>query len=743
MNQEIQVKIAEIIFHNDDNGYTVAVGENEDADLQCTVVGTLPSAMKGRSFILRGKWKNHPTYGEQFAFSEYEEMMPQTSEGIVDFLASGVIKGVGPVMARAIVGRFGDDTLKVIEETPGRLTEVAGVGPKKAAAIALAFVEQKVFAEISLFFQGFGISTSYAMKLYKQYGADTLRLVQENPYQMIADIRGIGFKKADAIAAKLGIERDDQFRIESGIKYALSASVGDGHTFMEKSELAEKAAELLELTREDIESVLFNMSFAGDLQVENVEGREVVYLLPYYVAERNVCQKLVAISEARPKMVNVDVMSMVAGLEASKGIELSENQCRAVQAAVGNSVCVITGGPGTGKTTIINAIIAGLTEGGLKAAIAAPTGRAAKRITETSGYFAQTIHRLLEYAYSEDEEHLQFGRNAENPLEYDAVIIDEASMIDLLLMNGLVNAIRPGTRLILVGDADQLPSVGAGNVLRDIIDSEYIYCVQLTEIFRQARESLIVVNAHKINKGEYPDYNEKDGDFFLMRSDNEGVMLETIKDLVTRRLPAYYKDITPADIQVLTPIRRRTLGAINLNTELQAVINPPQPSLTEKKFGDRLFREGDRVMQIRNNYEIGWRRVRDFSEGEGVFNGDMGVVMNIDLEFNKMTVAFDDDRYVTYDYTNFDELELAYAVTVHKSQGSEFPIVVMPISWFPPMLATRNLLYTAVTRGKSVVVLVGSEEKLRAMVDNNRITARNSGLAWRLEQMRDGVGALG
>ena len=458
--------------------------------------------------------------------------------------------------------------------------------------------------------------------------------------------------------------------------------------------------------------------------------------MPYYKAERNVCAKLAYIADARPKMIDIDMDAMISVMEAKRGIELSEKQKRAITAAVANSVCIITGGPGTGKTTIINAIIDGMTKGGLNVAIAAPTGRAAKRITETSGYYASTIHRLLEYAYSEEEEFLKFERNAENPLDYDAVIIDEASMIDLLLMNALVNAIKPGTRLVLVGDADQLPSVGAGNVLRDLIDSEFLYAEKLTEIFRQAGTSMIVVNAHNINRGEYPQCNTRDSDFFLMRCENENMILATIKDLVVRRLPAYYEGIEPRDIQVLTPVRKRTLGCINLNAELQAVINPPNPKLKEKQFGGRLLREGDKVMQIKNNYQIGWRRVRDFSEGEGVFNGDMGVISTIDEETNRITVIFDEDRFVTYDYTNIDEIELAYAVTVHKSQGSEFPIVVMPISWFPPMLATRNLLYTAVTRGKQVVVLVGSEEKLNAMVDNNRIMSRNSGLRARLQALR-------
>lgn len=734
MNQEIRVKLAEIIFQNEDNGYTVAVGETDD--LQCTVVGTLPAAVKGRIFALRGKWKVHPTYGEQFAFTEYEEIMPETTDGIVDFLASGVLKGVGPKMAHAIVSHFGDSTLSVIEESPDRLTEVAGIGPKKAQAIAEAFAIHREFAEVSLFLQRFDISPAYAMKLYHRYGAMTLQLLKENPYQMIADIRGIGFKKADAIAAKLGIDKNDSFRIESGIKYMLSYYVSEGHTYAEKATLLENTANLLEVSWELIEDALTKLTFDGSIQMEVLEGQEVVYLMPYYKAERNVCAKLAYIADARPKMIDIDMDAMISVMEAKRGIELSEKQKRAITAAVANSVCIITGGPGTGKTTIINAIIDGMTKGGLNVAIAAPTGRAAKRITETSGYYASTIHRLLEYAYSEEEEFLKFERNAENPLDYDAVIIDEASMIDLLLMNALVNAIKPGTRLVLVGDADQLPSVGAGNVLRDLIDSEFLYAEKLTEIFRQAGTSMIVVNAHNINRGEYPQCNTRDSDFFLMRCENENMILATIKDLVVRRLPAYYEGIEPRDIQVLTPVRKRTLGCINLNAELQAVINPPNPKLKEKQFGGRLLREGDKVMQIKNNYQIGWRRVRDFSEGEGVFNGDMGVISTIDEETNRITVIFDEDRFVTYDYTNIDEIELAYAVTVHKSQGSEFPIVVMPISWFPPMLATRNLLYTAVTRGKQVVVLVGSEEKLNAMVDNNRIMSRNSGLRARLQALR-------
>ena len=427
---------------------------------------------------------------------------------------------------------------------------------------------------------------------------------------------------------------------------------------------------------------------------------------------------------------------MIKMTEGETGIILSEQQITAVKSSLTSGVSVITGGPGTGKTTIINTIINIFEQSEFKVAIAAPTGRAAKRITETSGHYASTVHRLLEYYYCEGEDVMKFGKTSEDPLNYDVVIVDEASMIDLMLMQGLTDAIKPGTRLIIVGDYDQLPSVGAGNVLRDIIESEYVHTVILKEIFRQAEESMIVVNAHRINKGEYPFVNGKDKDFFLMERPSEKAILDLILELITKRLAAYYEGIVPVrDIQVLTPVRKGALGSIFLNKELQQALNPPRDDLMERKFGEKLFRENDKVMQIKNNYQMGWKKRRDFSEGQGIFNGDVGFIEKIDKEFNQMTVIFDEDKYVTYDFSQLDELELAYAVTVHKSQGSEFPIVVMPISWFPPVLATRNLLYTAVTRGKQIVVLVGSEGRMNAMIDNNRIKMRYSGLRYRLENL--------
>lgn len=732
--EEKQGTISDIIFYNKGNSYTIAIMEAGAEEI--TIVGNLPMAEVGRSFFLKGVWKVHPIYGEQFAFTEYEEIMPSTAEGIEGFLASGMLKGIGKKTAALIVRKFGVDTFKIIQECPERLTEIDGIGKKKAEGIGNAFLSHRQFAEVSIFLQQFGITADYAIKLYKVYGADTISVVQENPYQLVEDVFGIGFRKADKIAEKMGIAKDDEYRIKSGLKYILWYYLQEGHTYMPEKELCEKTAEILEVESSKVKEALIALAFEGDIKVENIESRNVVYLFPYYMAEQTVCKNLKALNNGNLKMLNGDIAGLIRLTEKETGIQLSENQKYAVITSLENGISIITGGPGTGKTTIINTIIKVLNHCGLSTAIAAPTGRAAKRITETSGIVASTIHRLLEYYYSEDEDVMRFGKNQEEQLEYDAIIVDEASMIDLMLMNGLTNAIKPGTRLIMVGDADQLPSVGAGNVLRDIIESEYIYCVKLTEIFRQAKESLIVVNAHRINSGEYPECNDKDKDFFLMKRSSEKQMLDTLKELCLTRLPKYYEDCLPVrDIQVLTPVRKGLLGSINLNMELQAVLNPPREELEERKFGQKVFRENDKVMQIKNNYKLAWKKVDDFTEGEGVFNGDVGFIELIDTEFNQMTVIFDENKYVIYDFSQLDELELAYAVTVHKSQGSEFPIVVMPVSWFPPMLATRNLLYTAVTRGKKAVVLVGSENKLNGMVDNNSITRRYSGLEARLRNL--------
>ncbi|HZK02255.1 MAG TPA: ATP-dependent RecD-like DNA helicase [Anaerovoracaceae bacterium] len=727
--------LTDIIYHNKDNGYTIGIIENEQTEEQFTAVGYLHNPYKGREYSFTGKWKTHSTYGEQFAFETYIEEVPKTAEGIKGFLSSGIMKGIGKKTAQAMVNKFGEDTLRIIEEAPERLTEVEGIGSVKSKSIAEAFQSHREFAEIVLYFQRFGISTGYAMRLYKVYGKDTVKAIEEDPYQLVDDVFGIGFRKADKIASLLGIPPNDPKRIRSGIRYMLSIFIGEGHTFLPQKFLCEQAGQLLDIGSEEVYEKIVEMAFDAELHVENLEGRAVVYPIPYFLAEQKVCRKLIDIDRAILKPIKGNIPELIESTENELGFRLSDNQKHAIEISLGSGVAVVTGGPGTGKTTIINAIIAILHNSGLTTAIAAPTGRAAKKITETSGHSASTIHRLLEYYYSEGEDTMRFGKNEESPLQFDAVIIDEASMIDILLMKGLLDAISEGTRLIIVGDADQLPSVGAGNVLRDIIDSEVVSSIKLIDIFRQAKESLIVVNAHRINKGEYPLSNEKDKDFFLLQRKGEKEMLATIKDLCIRRLPSYFKNCDPMrDLQILTPIRKGMLGCNNLNKELQHILNPPDSQLKEKRMGERVFRVGDKVMQIKNNYQLEWKRFDDFSEGQGVFNGDCGFIHAIDNEFNEITVVYEEAKYVTYDVGNLDEIELAYAVTVHKSQGSEFPIVIMPISWFPPMLATRNLLYTAVTRAKNAVVLVGSENKMRGMVDNNSITERYSGLKPKLKE---------
>ena len=723
--------IAEIIYRNEENGYTVAVMETEDEYF--TVVGNFPMVNKGSCFLLRGSFKEHPTYGEQFAFTEYEEVMPVGKDAIRNFLGSGLIKGIGPSTATAIVAKFGEDALRVMEEEPTRLMEVSGIGEKTMAKIAASFQEIREFANVSMAFQTYGISPLHAMKLYNSYGKQAVELIEENPYRLIEEVSGFGFVKADKIAEKMGIPKDSDFRIKSGVKYALNWFAGDGNTYVPREELVEKTAELLDVSMESVSDNIIALAMKGDIKLDALEDTEVCYLFPYYLAEKTVALNLELLSKVSPKALTTDVDNLIRQAESESGIQLSEQQKRAVIYSSSNGVSVITGGPGTGKTTIIDAIIRIFDRCGFKTAIAAPTGRAAKRITEASGRFAQTIHRLLEYYYDEGIHDMRFGKNQENPLDYDVILVDEASMIDLLLMKALTEAIKLGSRLILIGDSDQLPSVGAGNVLRDIIDSELVGVTKLSEIFRQAEESMIVVNAHRINNGEYPISNVKEKDFFFMERNNESSIKELLIDLVSRRLPDYYGVEDPlSEIQVLTPTRKGELGTVSLNKTLQEILNPPSSAKEEKRIGERIFREGDKVMQIKNNYSIGWRRRRDFSKGEGIFNGDVGIVAKVDNDAGTMTVVFDEDRFVEYNNSLLEELELAYALTVHKSQGSEFSIVVMPIAFVHPMLATRNLLYTAVTRGKRVVVLCGMERYMRGMVDNNRSKERYSGLKVRL-----------
>ena len=728
--------VCEVIFRSEENGYTVAVMETDDEYI--TVVGNLPNCAKGSRFTLRGTVKEHPLYGEQFAFTEFMEIMPENAEAIFDFLRSGVIKGVGPVTAAALVAKFGDDTLKIIEEEPEKLTGVSGIGEKTADKIVESFRAHREFADVSIALQEYGLSIAQAMRLYAAYGTDAVDIVQSDPYRLIDEVPGFGFRKADVIAAKMGVSGDDPVRLASGIKFALWQFAAEGNAFVPRDELAELVGGLLDQPIELIDDRLVELAFSGEIKIDLVDGVEACYLFPYFVAERAVAYKLFDLKEAELRPIEADIDKMIAAAESASGIELSPRQKRAVNAALTGGVSLITGGPGTGKTTIINTIIRILEGSGLKTAVCAPTGRAAKRVTETTGHYASTIHRLLEYYYSEDTDEMRFGKTQEDQLEYDAVIVDEASMIDILLMKGLADALKPGTRLILIGDCDQLPPVGAGNVLRDIMESDTVDTIRLTEIFRQAGESMIIVNAHRINSGEYPFLNEKDKDFYFMERRDEDSCLALLVELAGKRLPAYIGSSDPlSDIQVLTPTRKGPLGTVALNEVLQKALNPPAADKNEKSIGGRIFREGDKVMQIRNNYQIGWKRRRDLAEGQGIFNGDVGLIRRIDSEYGRVTVVFDDERFVEYEFAQMDELEHAYAVTVHKSQGSEFPVVVMPVMNVPPALATRNLLYTAVTRGKELVVLLGRRDRLFSMVDNNSIRLRYSGLGARLRALAE------
>ena len=735
MDKEIELKgtLAEIIFNNEGNGYTVAVFETEDEQL--TIVGNMISPTIGKTYLISGYFKEHPKYGEQFAFRTYEEVLPTTEEGIESFLSSRILKGIGPAMAKAIVSQFGSETLEIIENHPEKLELVPGIGKKKAATITEAFREHRELANVTMFLKQYDIGADFAIKIFEVFGKDAIEEIKNNPYNLIDEIFGISFEKADKIAKKIGIDTCDEFRVENGIKYMLGKYASYGHSYAPRKELVEKTAtKILEIPSEVVDDRLVEIGLEGSIKVDVIDNEEVVYLYSYYRAEQNVTKKLVSLCQSPLKSLCLEIDNLIKQTENQMMIQFSAEQKNAMKTCLNNGVSVITGGPGTGKTTIINGILNILACGDFKTAIAAPTGRAAKRMMETTGQEAFTIHRLLEYYYDEDANAMRFGKNEYDQLEYDAIIVDESSMVDLKLMDALLKAIPDGTRLLLVGDADQLPSVGVGNVLRDILESEYIYSERLTQIFRQAQESMIVVNAHRINNGEYPYSNGMDTDFFFMNRKSEREMLRTILELCDTRLPKFYNvEDKTQDIQVITPTRKGMLGSINLNKELQKVLNPASDFLKEKVIGDRTFRENDKVMQIKNNYQLTWQSSEDFSEGTGVFNGEIGLIRKINNDENKVTVVFDGCRYVDYDFQELEELELAYAMTVHKSQGSEFPVVIMPMTWVPPVLGNRNLLYTGVTRGKRGVVLVGSENCMCAMVDNNSTTKRNSGLAARIK----------
>ena len=721
--------VEDIIFRNDANGYTV-FELNCGATLE-TVMGSFPVLSEGEHITVEGCWQQHKNYGMQFKASSYSIERPETLEDIEAYLASGLIKGVGPSTARAIVDVFGEASLDVLEFNPERLREIPGLGKSRAEKIAQSYAGVSGMRQSIMFLQKLGVSTAMAVKIHKHYGAETLERIKANPYQLVDDIDAVGFKSADKIARQLGLEHDSAFRTASGIRHILSEAGGEGNMFLPREELVERCAGLLEIEKAAVEDALESGILERRLITREVKGVAAVYLAPYYYAEVKVSASLMLLKNSA-ESVSGNIDEDIKICEEETGIELAQGQREAVKAALSRGVAVITGGPGTGKTTAINCIIRIFTLKGKRVELAAPTGRAAKRMTEATGREARTIHRLLEY--SPDDEGFKFARNAEAPLECDACIIDETSMVDIFLMKSLLDALKPGSCLVLVGDADQLPSIGAGNVLRDIIASGAVPVVRLSEIFRQAMESMIVVNAHRINRGEPPLLNVKGKDFFFESCADEYEAARNVVALCQSRLPSHFKAEPLKDIQVLCPQKRGECGVNRLNVLLQNALNPPAPFKNERAAGEYVFREGDKVMHIRNNYQLAFKRFNENGaviKGEGVFNGDMGSIERIEPR-GDVTVRFEDGRECEYDQAALNDLMLAYAISVHKSQGCEFRVVVMPLWQGNPMLYTRNLLYTAVTRAREAVVLTGSKSMLGYMVNNNQLSERYSALDERM-----------
>lgn len=721
---ELQASVERITYYNHDNHFAVLRMKHTEKGEIFTAVGHFPFVGEGEMFELKGEWTEHPVYGPQFKVEVYRISVPATVRGIEKYLGSGLIKGIGPKTAKKLVEHFGRDTLNIIQYHPERLTEVEGIGEVKAKQIAQEFEQQRDIQDVMLFLQSNGVSPTYAVKIYKEYGQKTIQLIKENPYRLADEIFGIGFKTADKIARNMGIKKDSRYRIAAGIKHVINEFVSEGHTYAPLDELVKRGEKILEVSGDSIQEIVEELKESREVVVEETEGGKAVYLPPYYYAEKGAADRLSKLARVPVTPIPVDVEDEIEKIQKSTGIRLSIGQKEAIKKIVENGVVVVTGGPGTGKTTVINCILEVLERQGMYAALAAPTGRAAKRMTEATGRKAKTIHRLLEFSYSQGRG-MKFKVNEDEPLEADVVIIDEVSMVDLLLMYNLLKAVPFGARLVLVGDVDQLPSVGAGNVLKDIIDSGKIQVVHLTEIFRQARESMIVVNAHRINRGEFPILNRSEKDFFLDEKEDPHDILVTVLELCSRRIPGFAAFDPLEDIQVLTPMRRTCIGVDNLNRELQKILNPPSHDKEEKKVGGMVFREGDKVMQIKNNYK------------KEVFNGDIGKIVEIDNEEGVVYVKYPDgegERVVEYEGYEAEELVLSYAISVHKSQGSEYPVVVMPVSTQHYLMLQRNLLYTAITRAKELVVLVGTRKALAIAVNNNKPAKRYTLLARRIRE---------
>lgn len=750
-----------IIYQNKQNGYAVIALVTDGEELVC--VGSFRSVEAGETLELEGKFVEHPLYGMQLKVERAKMVEPDDEAGIVRYLGSGAIKGIGESLASRIVKKFGRDTFRIIEEEPERLVEIKGISERKAKEIAGQMLEKKDMREAYVFLQKYGISNTLAVKIFNRYGMDLYGIIKENPYKLAEDIDGIGFRKADEIASKIGIHTDSDFRVRSGILYVLFQAAAEGHTYLPDGMLMKRAAELLALKEEVIAVQLSNLAMDKKLVIKISGAEKRIYVSPYYYMELSCARMLHDLNsisfdeegnEGLNKAGELKVSKLLQELEKEQGIVLDELQKRAVLQSVKSGVMILSGGPGTGKTTTINTIIRYFETEGMDILLAAPTGRAAKRMTEATGYEARTIHRLLEVngavenspsgaeenssAWQKEGKRAQFERNEDNPLEADAVIIDEMSMVDIHLFKSLLSAVSAGTRLIMVGDVDQLPSVGPGQVLQDLIESRAFPVVILKRIFRQAGESDIVVNAHKINRGEEIDLGNKSRDFFFLERKDVNVIYKHMIQLIREKLPPYVK-ADPYDIQVLTPMRKGNLGVEVLNGILQKYLNPPDNKKKEYQSGERLFREGDKVMQIKNNYQLPWEIVSQYGipidKGVGVFNGDTGIITKIDEPSQLLTVEFDEHRKAEYSFSGLDEIELAYAVTIHKSQGSEYPAVLLPIMNGPKLLFNRNLLYTAVTRAKKCVTILGSREAIREMIQNERQNKRFTSLCDRIKEM--------
>ena len=723
--------IEHVIYANEDNGFAICDLGTESGDL-ITITGTLPYVGEGDSVTVYGKWVHNPKYGRQFRVETCERQMPADANSMLRYLASGAIKGIGPKIAQRIVDEFGDETFDVIEHHPEWLANVSGISRKSAKSIGADFAEKAGIRSAMMFFRDF-FGAAATVRIYKRYGGNAVELAKKNPYRLCEEIEGIGFERADRMARDLGLATDSEDRICSGICYLLSSNAqANGHVGLPRDKTVQGAARLLGVDETAVNDALELLLAQEKVHAERLGGIELLYDKKQYENEKYIATKLLLLDRVCPAMETANIGAFIDREQAETGVRYADLQRRAISDALENGVMLLTGGPGTGKTTVVRALLHIFSSMGLKIALTAPTGRAAKRLSKSTSCEARTIHRLLEYGGEESGGRGRFMRDESNLLEENVLIVDEASMVDSLLMGALLRAVKPGSRLVLIGDADQLPSVGAGNVLRDLIDSGRFATVRLTEIFRQAQKSLIVTNAHAINRGELPRLDVKDNDFFFMPRSEDASITATVAQLCGVRLPRTYGAMATTGTQVIVPSRKGEAGTEHLNVVLQATLNPPSPEKREHRFREITYREGDRVMQVRNNYDMEWERDNGMT-GAGIFNGDVGVIESIDPTDGNMRIRFE-DRTVTYEFSLLEDLEPAYAVTVHKSQGCEYPIVILPLGNVPPMLRSRNLLYTAVTRAQCIVIVVGREDVLADMVRNNRQTMRYTGLSERLRR---------